>query len=135
MHLDSFIVSALLLLAVVQVSGAPLAVKPNEAISVDKAEVEAFKAEWDKLSKKEKKAKRKEMRKQMKSALKDFKKQKKEGSVDDKVLLAIIAVFIPFLAMGLYDGITKRFWISLLLTLLLYLPGLIYTLVIILRED
>ncbi|MEM1119998.1 MAG: YqaE/Pmp3 family membrane protein [Bacteroidota bacterium] len=48
------------------------------------------------------------------------------------MLLVILAILIPPLAMGLYDGITNRFWISLLLTLLFYVPGLIYTLVVIL---
>ncbi|MCO6479571.1 MAG: YqaE/Pmp3 family membrane protein, partial [Phaeodactylibacter sp.] len=44
-------------------------------------------------------------------------------------------ILLPPLAMGLYDGITNRFWISLLLTLLFYVPGLVYTLIIILGEN
>ena len=55
--------------------------------------------------------------------------------IADLLLLVIIAILLPPLAMALYDGITSRFWISLLLTLLFYLPGLIYTLVIILGEN
>ena len=51
----------------------------------------------------------------------------------DLLLLVIIAILIPPLAMILYEnGVTGRFWISLLLTLLFYVPGLIYTLVVIL---
>jgi len=46
--------------------------------------------------------------------------------------LAIIALFIPFLAVGLYEGmITERFWISLLLTLLFFVPGVVYAMLVI----
>jgi len=79
------------------------------------------------LSKKERRLKKKELRKKVKQL-------RKSAASDQTILLAIIAIFIPFLAVGLYDGITKRFWISLLLTLLLFLPGLIYALVVILGD-
>lgn len=53
----------------------------------------------------------------------------------DLLLLVIITILLPPLGMFLYEGdITSRFWISLLLTLLFYVPGLIYTLVVILGE-
>ncbi len=56
-----------------------------------------------------------------------------ERQSTDLLLLVIIAILIPPLAMILYENeVTSRFWISLLLTLLFYLPGLIYTLVVIL---
>ena len=49
------------------------------------------------------------------------------------ILLVILAILIPPLAVGLYEGITTRFWIDLLLTLLLfYLPGMIFALLIVL---
>jgi uncharacterized membrane protein YqaE (UPF0057 family) len=51
------------------------------------------------------------------------------------VLLVILAILIPPLAMALYDGISNRFWISLLLTLLFFVPGMIYTLVVILGDN
>ncbi|GJM34832.1 MAG: hypothetical protein DHS20C18_38330 [Saprospiraceae bacterium] len=88
-----------------------------------------YKEEWNQLSKKEKRAKRKEMRKELKTAIKDAKKV--EAS-DDLLLLVIVTILLPPLGMALYDGITNRFWLSLLLTLLFYVPGLIYTLVVIL---
>lgn len=88
-----------------------------------------FKSEWKSLSKKERKTKRKAARK----AIKNAKKAKKAGEVSDTTLLVLIAIFIPFLAVGLYDGITNRFWISLLLTLLFWLPGFIYALIVILE--
>ncbi len=49
------------------------------------------------------------------------------------LLLVIIAFFIPFLAVALYDGISGRFWLSLILTLLFWLPGFIYALIVILE--
>jgi uncharacterized membrane protein YqaE (UPF0057 family) len=78
------------------------------------------------LSRKEKRAKKKEIKKTLKEVLKN-------GASDaETLLLVIIAILLPPLAMALYDGISNRFWISLLLTLLFFIPGMIYTLVIIL---
>jgi len=98
-------------------------------IAPSKQEIEKAKAEFDKLTKKEKRVKKRKLKKQLKSYLKAA---RKSGSVSNTTLLAIIAIFIPPLAMGLYDGITSRFWLSLLLTILFFIPGLIYTLVVIL---
>ena len=82
------------------------------------------------LSRAEKKSKLKEV----KSALKDFKANKKSGKpTESTLLLVIIAILLPPLAVYLHEGsINKKFWIDLLLTLLFYLPGLIYALVTIL---
>jgi uncharacterized membrane protein YqaE (UPF0057 family) len=69
------------------------------------------------------------------------KKPAKQGlsqqqKMDDNTLLyLIVAFFIPFLGVLLYEGeITNRFWISLLLTLLFWLPGFIYAALVILGE-
>ncbi len=94
--------------------------------------VEKYKEDWNQLSRKEKRAKRKEMRKDIKSAIKEA---KKVDASDDLLLLVIVTILIPPLGMALYDGLSTRFWISLLLTLLFYVPGLIYTLVVILGEN
>jgi uncharacterized membrane protein YqaE (UPF0057 family) len=52
------------------------------------------------------------------------------------LLLVIIAILLPPLAVALFEGeINSKFWIDLLLTLLFYLPGLIYALVVILAKD
>lgn len=48
------------------------------------------------------------------------------------VLLIIVTVLLPPLGVALHEGITKRFWISLVLTLLLFIPGLIYSLYVVL---
>lgn len=50
----------------------------------------------------------------------------------DDVVLAILCLFIPPLAVYLYEGgITRRFWINLILTLLGGLPGIIHAFVVI----
>lgn len=51
---------------------------------------------------------------------------KKGGDVDE-VILIILCIFIPFLAVYLYeDKIAIDFWIDLLLCLLFWLPGIIF---------
>ncbi|MEO0311239.1 MAG: hypothetical protein RIQ89_896 [Bacteroidota bacterium] len=51
----------------------------------------------------------------------------------DPVLLVILAVLIPPLAMYLFQGSwNNQCWISLLLSLLFFIPGVIYTLIVIL---
>ena len=93
--------------------------------------VKEAKEEWKSMSRKERKAKRKEIREEMREAIKEH----KQSDNTDKLLLILITILIPPLGMFIYeDGITSRFWISLLLTLLFYVPGLIYTLIIILGE-
>lgn len=53
----------------------------------------------------------------------------------DPVLLVILAILLPPLAVYLYEGdTTNKFWISLLLTLLFFLPGIIYALLVIFGE-
>jgi uncharacterized membrane protein YqaE (UPF0057 family) len=94
-----------------------------------KAALEEFKS----LSKKERKARLKEAKKEWKA----YKKEKRNGKEpsDNTVLLCILAVLLPPLAVYLHEGeINNRFWISLLLTLLFWLPGVIYALVIILGD-
>lgn len=92
-----------------------------------KAEAE-LKAEWDNLSRKEKRAKKRALKKE----LKKMKKQKRAAD-DNTILIVILAILLPPAAVAVYEGITTRFWISLLLTLLFYLPGLIYTLIVVLE--
>jgi len=47
-------------------------------------------------------------------------------------LLIVLAIILPPLAVGLKFGISTEFWISILLTLLFWLPGVIYALILIL---
>lgn len=92
-----------------------------------KSAVDAFHA----LSKKERKAKIKDVKKEIRAFL-AAKKAGQEPSTNT-LLLVILAILLPPLAVYLYEGeITTHFWISLLLTLLFYLPGIIYALILIL---
>ena len=86
-------------------------------------------AEFNSLSKKDKKMRLKEAKK----LAKEYKKTKKaEGDGESKVLLAILAILLPPLAVYLHeDEINKRFWISVILTLLFWIPGVIYALIVI----
>ena len=86
------------------------------------------------LTKKElRKKKRQERRAERKAVLTAVKEWRKADLSDDMLLLIIITILIPPLGMFLYEGdLTTRVLISLLLTLLFYLPGLIYTLIVIL---
>ncbi len=54
------------------------------------------------------------------------------GSDVGIVLLVILAILLPPLAVFLARGIGTEFWISLILTLFLWLPGVIYALLIVL---
>ena len=91
-----------------------------------------FKAEKKNMSRKERKATRKAVKKDLKESISKF----EEASDLDLPLLIIITILIPPLGMFLHEGdITNRFWISLVLTLLFYFPGLIYSLIVILGES
>ena len=71
------------------------------------------------LSKKERRSKIKDV----KSAIKEYKLQKKAGAAGNtnQLLLIILAILLPPLAVYIHQGeINKKFWISLLLTLLFF---------------
>lgn len=87
--------------------------------------------EWKSLSQKEKNVRIKDAKKE----IKNFKKQKRNsGDADtNTLLLVILAILLPPLAVYLHQGeINTKFWISLILTLLFWLPGVIYALIVIL---
>lgn len=113
---------------------------------VDKTEV----ATGQQMSKKEQRQLRKEQRRSFRKAVREqvrALRQSSSSSDIDLILLVIIALFIPPLAMFLYDGeASSRFWISLVLMLLAiplwgslgalaFLASIIYTLYIILSES
>ncbi len=107
--------------------------KPVEKNKVEQSsDINSTAKDWNDLSKKEKRKVRKQMRKNMKSKIK---KALKQGGDTDLAIIILFAILIPPLGMALYEGLTTRFWISLLLTLLLWLPGAIYTLYVILSEN
>jgi uncharacterized membrane protein YqaE (UPF0057 family) len=51
----------------------------------------------------------------------------------NKLLLVILCILLPPLAVGLQVGLTMHFWISIVLTLLGWLPGVIHGLIVVLR--
>ena len=70
-----------------------------------------------------------------KKLAREYKAQKAAGNGGerDTVLLAILAILLPPLAVYLHEDATNdKFWISVLLTLLLWLPGIIYALIVVL---
>ena len=97
----------------------------------DPAKVKAAMAEFKSLSKHERRMKLKET----KNAVKVFKADKKAGKEPstNTLLLVILAILLPPLAVYLHQGeINNKFWIALILTLLFWLPGIIYALIVIL---
>jgi uncharacterized membrane protein YqaE (UPF0057 family) len=112
----------------VPASSIPVSSEPDP--KAVKAAMEEFKS----LSRKERKARVKEAKK----SLKQFKADKRSGKApsDDTVLLVILAILLPPLAVYLHQGeINSKFWISLLLTLLFWIPGVIYALIVILGDE
>lgn len=100
----------------------------------DPKAVKAALEEFNSLSRKEKKERLKEARKELKS----FKKEKRQGNApsEQTLLLVILAILLPPLAVYLHQGeINTKFWISLLLTFLFWLPGVIYALIVVLGAD
>lgn len=106
----------------------------HAAVAVQSAATEAAVEEAHTPTKrelrKEKRQERRAKRMAIRSAIKDM---RKADVSDDLLLIIIITILIPPLGMFLFEGdFTDRVLISLLLTLLFYLPGLIYTLIVIL---
>ena len=99
----------------------------------DPASIKASITGFNNLSKKD----RKERIKEAKKDIKAFKAAKKAGKAPstNTLLLVILAILLPPLAVYLHQGeINKKFWICLLLTLLFFLPGVIYALIVILGD-
>jgi uncharacterized membrane protein YqaE (UPF0057 family) len=111
------------------VTGYSLIVPATEP-TAEMIKAEAMK-EWNSLSKKEKRERIRDVKKE----IKNFKKEKRKGADADTntLLLVILAILLPPLAVYLHQGeINTKFWISLILTLLFWLPGVIYALIVIL---
>jgi uncharacterized membrane protein YqaE (UPF0057 family) len=71
-----------------------------------------------------------EARKMLRTLRKEWKKYDEDD--DRTVLLAVLCIFLPFVAVYLKEGeITDRFWISLLLSLLFWVPGVVYSFLVV----
>jgi uncharacterized membrane protein YqaE (UPF0057 family) len=95
----------------------------------DAKTVQTAMSEFKSLSRKEKK----ERFKEIKRTVKDYKANKSAEASTNTLLLVILAILLPPLAVYLHEGaINNKFWIDLILTLLLWLPGVIYALIVVL---
>jgi uncharacterized membrane protein YqaE (UPF0057 family) len=96
----------------------------------DEAMVKNAVASFKSLSKAEKKARIADAKQMMK----DYKAEKAAGDGGtNTLLLAILAILLPPLAVYLHENaINTKFWISLLLTLIFWIPGVIYALIVVL---
>lgn len=72
------------------------------------------------------KAERKELKKELKEVL----KQDRRGG-GASIVEIILAILIPPLAVFLHEGVTSRFWISIILWILGVLPGIIFALLVV----
>ncbi|MES2003375.1 MAG: YqaE/Pmp3 family membrane protein [Bacteroidota bacterium] len=73
--------------------------------------------------------------KEVKKTIKEYKEAKKAGGEvsTNTLLLVILAILLPPLAVGLHEHeLNGKFWLSVLLTLLFWLPGVIYALIVVL---
>ena len=102
----------------------------SDSTLLDSAYNSALK-EFKNSSKAEKKAKIKDAKKIMS----EYKAKKKAGDdvSTNEILLAILCVILPPLAVYLHQGkvTNNKFWISLVLTLLILVPGIIYSLLVV----
>jgi len=133
----SFYFSFIILMVFTSNAAIPSVSKNNDTTvsytsKVDEKMVKDAMQAFNNLSKAEKKARFGEV----KSLVKNYRQQQNEGGSDistNTLLYAILAILLPPLAVGLHEGgINNRFWISLLLSLLFWLPGIIYALVVVL---
>jgi uncharacterized membrane protein YqaE (UPF0057 family) len=103
---------------------------PSTALNKEKFN-DALK-EFKSLSRHDKKKKFTEVKK----TLKKYKADKRAGRAEpstNTVLLVILAILLPPLAVYLHEGeINGKFWLSILLTILFWVPGVIYALIVIL---
>jgi uncharacterized membrane protein YqaE (UPF0057 family) len=86
--------------------------------------------EFKNLSRHERKTRIKDAKK----LLNEYKADKKAGRAaeTDQVLLAILAILLPPLAVYLKEEeVNTKFWISLILTLLFWIPGVIFALLVV----
>jgi uncharacterized membrane protein YqaE (UPF0057 family) len=128
--------SILILLVMVSVCSSPVLAASLPSDNTAKTEpapatVTSAVDEFKNLSKSERRSRIKEAKK----VLKEYKADKRAGREADTslLLLVILAILLPPLAVYLKEGeINSRFWISLILTLLFWIPGVIFALLIVL---
>jgi uncharacterized membrane protein YqaE (UPF0057 family) len=102
----------------------------NTTLIPDDIAIQHAMTEFKSLSRVDRKAKIAEVKKSIAA----YKAQKATGEAStNKILLAILAIILPPLAVGLHEGaLNGKFWLSVLLTLLFWIPGVIYALIVVL---
>lgn len=53
----------------------------------------------------------------------------------NRLVLIILAIFLPPLAVFLKKGIMPTFWLNLLLTLIFFIPGMVHALWVVTKES
>src|SRR5580765_6248531 len=120
----SSLLMATMLTSIIPLQSSALVVLPGSN-EPSPATIKAALAEFKHLSKNEKKTRIKEVKNQVKLFKKE-KKENKSAKVEMWVLI-LLSILLPPLAVYLHHGeINGRFWLSILLTLLFWLPGVIY---------
>ncbi|MCB0555266.1 MAG: YqaE/Pmp3 family membrane protein [Phaeodactylibacter sp.] len=131
----SYLLTCLSFLMLLSTTEALAVVVVTPKAAVEKTEVNEAALSKKELRKQERKEKR-ETRRQFRQQIKEWFKGMRDTMSDSLLLLVIVTILLPPLGMYLYEGAaTNRFWISLVLWLLFYVPGLIYTLYVILSEN
>ncbi len=124
-----------MMLAVIILSPASYSASlPSNTTDPDPAVVKNAISSFNSLSKKEKKNRLSDVKKAIRQHKTDAKAGKAPST--NTLLLVILALLLPPLAVYLHEGeINNRFWISLILTLLFFIPGVIYALIVILGDN
>jgi len=109
------------------VEGTTAVTEPGLAQSTQPEGQNLLSAKYNELSKEEKKEFRKEVMHAAKQYAKAARKVEAPGDTDIPLWAYILfAIILPPLAVGLYEGIHGPFWLSILLTILFWLPGVIF---------
>jgi len=122
----TIVVSSYSAAALVPLSSIPAATTGEPSPSTVKSAIDEFRS----LSKKERKTR-------IKNAKKEIRKYKAErkGGVNTDIepwVLIVLAILLPPLAVYLYeDEINWKFWVSILLTILFWIPGVIFAFLVI----
>lgn len=98
------------------------------------AAVKSAVSDFKNLSKKEKAARISNVKK----AIKNYRAAKAAGSEPstNTLLLVILAILLPPLAVYLHEGeINGKFWLDLILSLIFFVPGVIYALIVVLGDS
>ena len=102
-------------------------------VTPDSKTISSAFSEFMHLSRKERRSRIKDV----KSEVKKFKAERRAGSEPstNQVLLVILAILLPPLAVYLHESeINGKFWLDLILTLLFFIPGLVYALIVVLSK-